>query len=74
MKIIVSQQNKKLLITFQQNKVVDNFTVAKSDEFLECVDKLKLSAEDWENARLEFRNTGLLTERIIRVIILGLSF
>ena len=74
MTITVSQQNKKISIKFCHGKVVDGFVVSKSDEFLDCVDKLKLSAEDWKNTRLEFRNTGLLTERIIRVIILGLSF
>ena len=86
MKIVVSQQNKKITIKFYHPKplldkegrkgrlVVDTFIVDKSDEFLECVDKLKLSAENWKNARVEFKNAGLLTERIIRVIILGLSF
>jgi len=74
MTITISQQNKKISIEFCRGMVVDRFIIAKSDEFLECVDKLKLSAENWKNARLEFKNTGLLTERIIRVIILGLSF
>jgi len=74
MKVIVSQQNKKIFIGFCRGMVVDRFIVAKSDEFLNCADKLKLSAENWKNIRLEFRGAGLLTERIIRVIILGLSF
>ena len=78
MKIIVSQQDKKVSITFQQNKSVDTFVVDKSDKFLECVDVLvkknKIRPETLRNAKLEFLNSGLLTERIIRVIILGLSF
>jgi len=74
MKITIAQQNKKISIKFCRGKVVDSFVVAKSDEFLNCVDKLKLPAENWKNARLKFDGAGLLTERIIRVIILGLSF
>ncbi|MFH1392816.1 MAG: hypothetical protein ABIG73_00290 [Patescibacteria group bacterium] len=78
MKIIVSQENKKISIKFCHGKVVDGFVVSKSDEFLNCVDKLLppygWPPVGWEKARLEFKNTGLLTERIIRVIILGLSF
>lgn len=77
MRIIVSQQKKQIKITFQQNKLTDVFVVSKSDEFLGCIDKLvrknKMKLETLRNAHLEFQNTGLLTERIIRAIILGLS-
>lgn len=79
MKIIVSQQNKKLLVTFQQGDAADNYSIDKAKEFLACVDKLlkkhhTVKISDFENTKLEFHNTGLLTERIIRAIILGLSF
>ncbi|MDO8664283.1 MAG: hypothetical protein Q7K44_01905 [Candidatus Liptonbacteria bacterium] len=78
MRITVSQQNKKILIKFSDKKLEESFIVDKSDKFLKCVDALvkknKMKTETLRNARLEFENTGLLTERIIRVIILGLSF
>ena len=78
MKITVSQQNKKINITFKDKNLERSFIVSKSDEFLECVSMLvkknKIKLETLKKTRLEFRNTGLLTERIIRVIILGLSF
>ncbi|MBU2081991.1 hypothetical protein KKH14_01015 [Patescibacteria group bacterium] len=74
MKIIISQLDKKISITFKDKKLEKSFIVDKSDEFLNCVDKLKLPAENWKNTRLKFDGAGLLTERIIRVIILGLSF
>ena len=74
MKITVSQESNKIRITFRNKNLKNSFVVAKSDEFLECVDKLKLPAENWKNTRLKFDGAGLLTERIIRVIILGLSF
>lgn len=80
MKIIVSQQDKKILITFKDKKLEESFIVDKADEFLVCVDKfLKkhyiTKLEDFvKNAGLEFYNTGMLTERIIRAIVKGLSF
>ena len=78
MKITVSQQDKKILITFKDGKIVDKYTIDKAEEFLVCVDKLLKkhhTAEiGWRNAKLEFFNTGILTERVIRAIILGLSF
>ena len=78
MTITVSQQNKKINITFSDKKLEESFIVTKADEFLECIDKLikknKIKLETLRNARLVFENTGLLTERIARVIILGLSF
>ena len=90
MTITVSQQNKKISIKFYHPKplldkegrkgrlIVESFVVDKSDEFLSCIDRMviknKMKLETLRNAQLEFQNTGLLTERIIRVIILGLSF
>lgn len=78
MKIIVSQQGKKLLITFKQGSVVDNYSVDKSDEFLGCVDKFfkkrKMKIESLKKTSLEFENTGMLTERVVRAIIAGLQF
>ena len=79
MKITISQrQDKKLEIIFRDNKQEEKFIVGRSDEFLSCIDRFarknKIKPEKLKNTRLEFINTGLLTERIIRVIILGLSF
>jgi len=80
-KIIVSQQNKKILITFKSGKAVDPSTslrINKADDFLASVDKFlkkrKMRIECFQKINLEFVNTGLLTERIIKVIILGLRF
>lgn len=78
MKITVSQQDKKITISFIHKGVVDRFVINKADKFLECVDKFirkrKIKLKALKNARLEFSGTGILTERIIKVIILGLSF
>ncbi len=78
MRITVSQQNKKINITFKDKNLEKNFVVAKSDEILDCIDRLPPrfggAGKVWKNTRLEFNGVGLLTERIIRVIILGLSF
>ncbi len=105
MKIIVSQQGKKIEIIFSAHTpIVDKYTIDKAEEFLVYVDRVvklwqsrqgrfkcckqpkfyspvdKLLKKhhttkiDWKNIKLEFHNTGLLTERIIRSIILGLSF
>ena len=79
MKIIVSQRDKKILITFEIGKVVDKCSIDRAEDFLTAVDKfLKkpiIGLEDFaKNARLEFVNVSLLTERIIRSIILGLRF
>ncbi len=78
MKIVVSQQqNKRLKIIFYQNDAVDSYEVDKAEEFLICVDKFlkkhKIKAESLRNARLEFINTGILAERVVRSIIKGLS-
>ena len=79
MRIIVSQQDKKISVNFIHKDVVDKFVIDKAEEFLVCVDKLlkkhhTVKISDFRDAKLEFHNTGLLTERIIRAIILGLSF
>jgi hypothetical protein len=79
MTITVSQQQgKKINITFRDEELEKSFVVDKSDEFLECVNALpsplRQGGAVWRNAQLSFADTGLLTERIIRVIILGLSF
>lgn len=89
MRIIVSQQNKKLSVKFFQGKVVDNYAIDKAEEFLVAVDKfLKKSKISPTSSirpishigpigrigRIEFENTGMLTERIIRAIIMGLRF
>lgn len=80
MKILISQQqNKKLLVEFHHGEVVSKHSLDKAEEFLLCIDKLTkkhhtVKISDFRNAKLEFRNTGLLTERVIRAIMLGLSF
>jgi len=90
MKIIVSQQNKKLLITFEPPQplltkegkkgrlIVDNYSIAKADGFLLVIDKFikrrKIGLATLKKANLRFDNVGLLTERTIRAIMLGLGF
>ena len=78
MKITISQQGEKLIAEFHHGKIVDKYTIDKAEEFLVCVDKLLKKRHtvkiDWKNVKLEFHNAGLLTERVIRSIILGLSF
>lgn len=79
MKIIVSQQGKKLSIIFKDGKIVYKYSLDKAEEFLLCIYKLTkkhhtVKISDLRNAKLEFRNAGLLTERVIRAIILGLGF
>jgi len=78
MKIIVFQQNKRIKITFRQSDIVDSYEVAKAEGFLDVLDrfikKRKIELVSLRRARLEFRNVGLLTERTIRAIMLGLGF
>jgi hypothetical protein len=55
------------------------YTIDKAEEFLVCVDKLiskgnNVTINSLKKAQLEFRNIGLLTERVIRAIMLGLKF
>ena len=78
MKVIVSQKEKKIEIVFKDNKIVDKYTIDKAEEFLVCLDrfikKSRIEIKFLKNARLEFCNLGLLTERVIRAIMLGLDF
>jgi len=90
MRIIVSQQGKKLSIIFsaqggsasggKDGKVVDKYTIDKAEEFLVCVDKLlkkhhTVKISDFRDAKLEFEGrVGMLTERVVRAIMLGLCF
>ncbi len=58
---------------------IDKFSVDKADDFLVCVDKILKRRHIGlryfvKNAKLEFLNSSMLTERIIRAIMLGLSF
>lgn len=77
MQVVVSQQSEKLLITLKSGKLVDKYRVDKADEFINVVDKFlkksKMKIESLQKADLEFVNTGMLTERIIRSIMLGLQ-
>ena len=80
MKIIVSQQDNKLSIEFQAGKLIDKYVVDKAEDFLVCVDKLirkrRISPIGLigQTGYVEFHNTGVLTERVARAIIGGLSF
>ena len=92
MKIIVSQQGKKIIITFKNGKVVDKYRVDKAEEFLLALDKffrrrnirpishigqighISPIRHMGKIGRIEFENTGVLTERVIRSIMLGLRF
>jgi len=89
MRIIVSQQGKKILITLGSERVaahkvgeprpeksgrVDKFIVDKAEDFLTVVDKFLRRRNIGRIGRIEFENTGILTERVIRSIMLGLRF
>lgn len=78
MRIIISQQDKKLSIEFHQGKLVDKYTLDKADDFLICVDKFlsryyTKGGSGLKNVKLEFHDTGILTERVIRAIVAGLA-
>ena len=83
MKIIISQQNKKILITLKSGKIVDKYLLDKAEEFLLALDKffrkcrirkIRRIGQIGPIGHIEFENTGVLTERIIRSIIAGLRF
>ena len=79
MEIIVSQQGEKIEIIFEGGKIVDKYTIDKAEEFLVCIDRLlrkqhTVKIGDFKSAELEFHNIGLLTERVIRAIMVGLRF
>jgi len=78
LKIKIIQKDKKLLVTFESGKLVDKFTIAKAEDFLGVVDrfikKRKIDLVSLRKADLKFENTGILTERVIRAIMLGLCF
>jgi len=77
-RIIISQQDKKLIAEFHHGKIVDKYIIDKAEEFLGAVDrfirKSRIKLKFFNKVRLEFHDTGILTERVIRAIILGLSF
>ena len=78
MRIIVSQNDKRLDIEFHQGKFVDKFVIGKADDFLGALDrfirKRRIRIESLQKAGLKFVNVGVLTERVIRAIISGLRF
>ncbi|MCX6813330.1 MAG: hypothetical protein NTV77_02505 [Candidatus Azambacteria bacterium] len=80
MKVIISQQGKKLSIIFENGKIVDKYTINKAEEFLVCVDKFlkkhhTVKISDFRDAKLEFEGrVGMLTERVVKAIMLGLCF
>jgi len=80
LKIKIIQKDKKLLVTFESGKLVDKFTIAKAEDFLGVVDrfikkrKISLISLIGQIGHIEFKNTGILTERVIRAIMLGLCF
>jgi len=79
MKIVISQQDKKISVYFIHKDTVNKFIIDKAEESLVCVDKLlrkrhTVKISDFGDAELEFHSTGILTERVIKAIILGLRF
>lgn len=77
MKIVISQQGKQIKITLKQGNIVDNYAVDKADEFLLALDrflKKRRIRSIGHIGHIKFENTGVLTERIIRAIIIGLRF
>ena len=80
MKITVSQQGEKLIVEFRHKGNVDNYSIDKTEEFLVCIDNLlkkhhTVKISDFRDAKLEFEGRiGMLTERVVRAIMLGLSF
>ena len=85
MKIIVSQQDKKILIEFYDGSGVDPSTslrINKSEDFLLVLDKFLNKSRIRPIGRIgpigpikiKFQNTSILTERVIRAIIAGLKF
>ncbi len=80
MKITIFQQGEKLIVEFHHGKIVDKCHLDKAEEFLVCVDKLlkkrhTVKISDFRDAKLEFEGrVGMLTERVVRAIMLGLRF
>lgn len=79
MKIVVSQQDKKLIAEFHNGKNINRYLLEKADDFLVCIDKFltkyhTTGSDSFKNVKLEFHNTGILTERVIRSIMLGFCF
>lgn len=81
MKIVVSQQDKKLNVKFCQGKLVDKHEIDKAEDFLVAVDKFFKKRKirptgliRGQIGHIEFENTGILTERVIKAIIMGLRF
>ena len=80
MKIIVFQKDKKISIEFYHSKFVDRFVVDKSEDFLSAIDKffrkrrIKSIGPICLIGPIDFKNTGALTERVVRSIMLGLCF
>ena len=78
MKIIVSQQGKKILVEFRRGKAVDKYRIDKADDFLAAIDrffrKRKIRTMGQMGPIRLIGPIGVLTERIIRAIMLGLRF
>lgn len=88
MKVIISQQDlpagrhgKKILIEFYSDAPQGGgrspdlcVGVDKADGFINAVDKFFRKRSIKPIGQIKFKNTGVLTERIIRATILGLRF
>lgn len=77
LKIKIIQKDKKILVTFESGKSVDNYVIDKAEDFLSALDRFirkRKIGPIGQIGPIEFVNTGLLTERIIRAIIIGLRF
>lgn len=77
MKIIINQFKNKIHFKFYSgNIIVYKCAIDKAEEFLICIDKLikkhhTVKISSFRNVKLEFHDTGLLTERVIRAIVGG---
>ena len=76
MKILVNQTKNKIIVEFHYGGDVYKCTIDKAEEFLGVVDrfikKRKIDLVSLRKADLKFENTGILTERVTRAIMLGL--
>ncbi len=74
MNITVSQHGKKIIAEFHYGKSMNKYLLDKAEDFLVTIDRFIMKRKISSIGHIEFHNTGILTERIIRAIIAGLRF
>lgn len=78
MKIIIFQQGKEVRVEFHYDGKIETYNLERAEDFLVAIDKFikkrHTGLDILKNADLEFTDTGLLTERIVRSIMTGLQF